>query len=331
MLELPLLILCCFVVFLAAANTAQARRVEFGMLKTSPARAPPTACSSPPPRSWPRCWSVGSFATCSDTWRVWLLAQATLSVPTSFSVSAAFVPQAALALGAVIIAGLTGLRRDLVTPVADLLRRVPGQTSRWGAVIGNVIVIVAALAAIVEVQTTSGPLTGIAILAPAAVILALGLLVSLLFDPFAGWWGRRAIRTGRLGSAMAMLHWARRRTDTRIVALLAVATGLVGYVAIAYGIGTIARHDQVVADLGARQVVSVSEVSMRGLLTAVHTVDPDGRYAMAVMPVGAGKPSVLAVDSPRLGVVGEWPTQAKGGLDAAAVTKALRPTVGRAS
>jgi putative ABC transport system permease protein len=154
------------------------------------------------------------------------------------------------------------------------------------------------------------------------------LVLSAAVDRFAAWSGRRALRRGRVGAAMAMLHLGRRRTGSRIVALLGVSVGLLSYAAIAFGTGTAARTDQVVASLGAGRVVSVGVMSMRELLADVRTVDPEGRYAMAVMPIGVGVP-ILAVDSPRLGVVGPWPRQgSSGGLDATAVRSALRPQAG---
>jgi putative ABC transport system permease protein len=328
-LELPLLVLCCFVVFLAAANTAQARRIELGMLKLRG--------STWSDRLWLASAEIvlpllagGVVGYLLGHVAVWLLARVTLTVSPAFAVTTQFVPQAALALLGVVVAGLIGLRRDLVTPVSELLRRVPSRGGRWGSVVLRTVVIVLAVAAVVQVRTGGPELAGLATLAPAIIILALGLVLALTFDPLVGRWGRRAVRRGRVGPAMAMLHLSRRRSGSRVVALLAIAVGLVGYVAIAYGTGTGARHDQVVASLGARRVVTVPELSMRELLTDVRAADPDGRYAMAVMPASVGgpnSPEILAVDSPRLGTAASWPAQGSGGLTVDAAMRALRPRV----
>src|SRR5262249_30542123 len=160
---------------------------------------------------------------------VWLLAQLILTGPTPPAISLAYAPQAALALLAVIVAGLLGLRRDLVAPVADLLRRVPARAGRWGSVVLRTLVIVLGAAAAFQVHPSDTPLTGLGVLAPAAVILAVSLVLAAAFDPIAGARGRRALRRGRLGSALAMLHLGRRRTGSRVVALLAVAVGLLAF------------------------------------------------------------------------------------------------------
>ena len=323
-LEVPLVVLCCFVIFLAAANTAQARRTEFGMLKLRGATAADRLWLAAAELLLPLAVG-GVLGYLVGQVGVWLFARLVLVGPTPFGLSASDLPQAGLALLAVAAAGLLGLRRDLVTPVADLLRRVPARAGHWGLVVLRTVVVVIGVAAVVQVHSADTPLAGIGVLAPAAVILSVALVLAAAFDRLAAAWGRRALRRGRIGAAMAMLHLGRRRTGSRIVALLAVSVGLLTYVAVAFGTGTAARTDQVVADLGADRVVSVGAVTMRELLTDVRAVDPDGRYAMAAMPIGTGAP-ILAVDSPRLGVIGPWPHQGDGGgLDAAAVRSALRP------
>jgi hypothetical protein len=326
-LELPLVVLCCFVIFLAASNTAQARRTELGMLKLRGASGADRFALAAGELVAPLVaggvlgYVVGQVA-------VWLFARLILTGPTPFAIRAAYLVPAGLSLLAVVVAGLLGLRRDLVAPVAELLRRVPARTARWGSVVLRTLVVVLGAAAVYQVHSGDQPLSGLGVLAPAAVILAVALVLTTVFDPMVGATGRRALRRGRIGAALALLHLGRRRTGSRVVALLGVAVGLLTFVAIAFGTGTQARTDQVVARLGARQVVSVPEMSTRELMYRVRKADPDGRYAMAVMPIGTGAP-ILAVDSPRLNVVGPWPNQNGGGLDVAGAQAALRPAMGR--
>jgi len=322
-LELPLLVLCCFVIFLAASNTAQARRTELGMLKLRGAAGGDRFGLAAGELVAPLVvggvlgFLIGQVA-------VWFFARLVLVGPTPFAISMGDLPRAGLALLAVVVAGLLGLRRDLVAPVAELLRRVPPRTARWGSAVLLTLVVVLGAAAVYQVRSSDSTVSGLGVLAPAAVILAVCLLLVTAFDPLAGATGRRALRRGRIGAALALLHLGRRRTGSRVVALIGVAVGLLTFVAVAFGTGTQARTDQVVAKLGAYRVVSVPEISMRTLMYDVRKADPDGTFAMAAMPIGVGAP-IMAVDSPRLAEIGPWPNQSGGGLGVAGAKAALRP------
>jgi putative ABC transport system permease protein len=319
----PLVLLCCFVLYLAAANAAQVRRLEFGMLKLHG--------STRPDRLW-----LGSAEILLPVFAgalvgyvvghvgVWLFGRATLGGPVELSLTADALPQAAAALAAAVVVCLLGLRRNLAAPVVDLLRRVPSRSARGAGLVARVIALALAVAAVVQLRTTPD-LSDVSILAPAAAILAVAVIGAVAFDRVAGRWGRRALDRGRLGLALGLLHLGRRRAGARLLALLAVAIGLVGFAAAAADTATRARQEQVALRLGAERVVTVRPVSMRTLLSTVRAVDPDGSYAMAVMPLPGLRTPVplLAVDSPRLARVAT-----PAGLDTAAAA-ALRPEVGR--
>jgi hypothetical protein len=112
------------------------------------------------------------------------------------------------------------------------------------------------------------------------------------------------------------------------LALLVVAVGLVGFAAAASEIGTLARTRQVEANLGADRVLQVRPTSARQLLDAVRTADPDGQYAMAVMPMRARQDNlpILAVDTTRLAQATRWPHD-PGAPSTDATAAAIRPTV----
>jgi putative ABC transport system permease protein len=325
----PLILLCCFVVFLAAVNTAQARRLEFGMLKLRG--------STGPDRVWLGAAEIllplaaGAVAGYLVGYvGVWLFARATLHVPVRFSIGTEALVPAAVGFAAAVVASLLGIRRDLTTPVADLLRRVPTPTRRWGLVVGQVLAVVLAAAAVVQVRSSS-ELSGFSVLAPPLVILAVGMVGATVFDAVVERWGRRALRRGRLGLALGLLHLGRRRAGARLLALLVVVVGLVGFAAIAADTANTARREQVSIALGADRVATVRATSMRFLMHAVRSVDPEGSYAMAVMPLRSGRPAlpVLALDSPRLGQVAAWSSDPAARLDPAAAMSLLRPKVGR--
>jgi putative ABC transport system permease protein len=331
---LPLIVLCCFVVFLAATSTAQARRVELGMLKLRGATAAD--------RLWLASAEIvaplvaGAIAGyLLGPVAVWLLARATLTVPTGFSLTAEVAPRAALALLATVVAGLIGLRRDLFTSAAELLRRVPASAGGWGGIVARTLAVVIAVLALIQVRASGNQPSTLSSLAPALVILAIALLLATLFDPVAAWWGRRALRRGVLGTALALLHLGRRRSGSRVVALLVVAVGLVGFAAAAYQTGTTARRDQVRVSVGASRVLLIRQLPMRTLLYATRKVDPQGAYAMAVVPLNRGSgttaPTMLAVDSGRLSTAAFWPTgyggQSVPDVDARGATALMRPRV----
>ena len=334
----PLILLCCFVVFLAAASTVQARRVELGMLKLRGAGLLD--------RWWLACAEVmlpvlaGGFAGyLLGHVAVWLFVRPSfMSRPTAMmvgsqasptaSLTTEALPYAAVALAAALGAGLLALRRDLAAPALDLLRQVPARTQRWGGAVVRTMAVVLAMAAVVQLRSANGGFSGLSLIAPAMVILAVALVSAAAFDRLAGWWGRRALRRGRLGVALAALHLGRRRAGSRVLALLVVAVGLVGFAAAASEVATVARTHQVEANLGADRVLQVNPMSARALLETVRAVDPGGAYAMAVMPMHDRRENlpVLAVDTPRLAQATRWP----GGTGAPSLSvsaAAMRPSL----
>jgi hypothetical protein len=207
---MPLILLCCFVVFLAAASTTQDRRVELGMLKLRG--------TGVLDRWWLGAAEVvlpvlagGVAGYLLGHAAVWLFARLTLSGRPDIPVTTQAVPHALVALVAALGAGLLALRGDLARPALDLLRRVPARTQRWGGTVLRTVVVVLALAAVFQLRSAGGGFTGLSLVAPAMVILAVALVSASVFDRLAQWWGRRALRRGRLGVALGALHLGRRR------------------------------------------------------------------------------------------------------------------------
>jgi hypothetical protein len=106
------------------------------------------------------------------------------------------------------------------------------------------------------------------------------------------------------------------------VVLVAVSVGLLGFGAAAVDVGVRARQELAVMETGATTVAVLGSVHPSTLLAKVRTVDPDGRYAMAVAPVPASIP-VLAVDATRLAAVATWRPDA--GIDPAELGRLLHP------
>jgi len=323
----PLLALCWFVLFLAIAYTAQARRHELGIVKL---RGVSTRDQ----------WSLAAAESLTPVLAgavagyllghlgVWLYGRAVFGPHASVVLTTRPWPYAAVALAGAVLAAIVALRRDLAATATDLLRRVPARGARWGDLALGGVVAAAAVVALVQLRSATGDPTGLSLLAPALSLMALGLLGGAALDPVAARVGARAVHRGRVGLALGALHLGRRHTSSRLLAVVLVATALLTFAATAAAVAAQARRDQVEQAIGADAVLRVSEVRPAALLQTVRTVDPDGAYAMAVVAVDPGPAGkrVLAVDATRLSTASVWPRTA--GLSAAAAARALRPDLG---
>src|SRR4029077_10141217 len=95
----------------------------------------------------------------------------------------------------------------------------------------------------------------------------------------------------------------------RLFTLLAVASGLLAFVAAGLSVAGQARDERAGVTVGAAQVLTVAHDSASQLIDATHAVDPAGTWAMAVARLDqtdGGAPPVLAVDSGRLAHVADW-------------------------
>ncbi|NMO57371.1 ABC transporter permease [Actinoplanes sp. TBRC 11911] len=226
---------------------------------------------------------------------------------------------APVAAGAAVLTALVAQRKQVATPVAELLRRAPVVPNSAVAIAFEVVFVV--FAGVAAVQLGIGrDLRGLGTFATALVLLALAMIVGRLLLPWAGPISRRALSRGRLALALAGFQLFRRPGAVRLFALLTAAVAVAGYASYAVDVGAAGRVEQSVLGTGAARVVTVSAVSRQGLLGAVRAVDPSGAYAMAAirLPGTAG----LAVDSTRLAAVAAWPSD---GPSIASVAHALHP------
>jgi hypothetical protein len=108
---------------------------------------------------------------------------------------------------------------------------------------------------------------------------------------------------------MAALYLARRPGAARLLVVLALVLGTLGFAAASAEVAADGRAAEARWRLGAARVLQVQEASRTELLAAVRAADPEGRYAMAVASAPGGNPgdpSVLAVDTTRLAAVSLW-------------------------
>jgi FtsX-like permease family protein len=234
---------------------------------------------------------------------------------------------APVATGAAVVTAVLAERRQLAAPVTELLRRVPpGARTATATIAAEVVVVLLAAVAVVQLSITDGLLAGVGTFAPALVMIGAALVAARLLLPGASVFARRALRRGRLGTALAAFQLSRRPGAVRLFAVLTAAVAVAGYAGCAVDAAARQRTDQTRLGVGATRVLSVAPVGRSALLTAVRRADPGGHEAMAVvrLPQEKSGPPVLAVDTPRLAAVAAWPAGAPGADE---VRGRLRPIV----
>jgi putative ABC transport system permease protein len=228
---------------------------------------------------------------------------------------------APVAAAAVVLTALLAQRRQVATPVAELLRRAPVVPGTATAIAFELVLVVLAAVAAVQLATGGGDLRGVGTFATALVLVGAALLAARLLLPWAAPVARRALGRGRVGVALAGFQLFRRPGAVRLFGLLTAAVAVAAYAAYAVDVGAQGRADQAVLGTGATRVLTVGPVGRQGLLNAVRAVDPAGDFGMAAvrLPDGSG----LAVDATRLDAVASWPGD---GPSRRSVARALRPS-----
>ena len=308
----PLVMLAWFVIFLAAAYAAAGLRFEYGVVAL---------------RGAPRLL------------RWWLAAGenvAMILVGTfvSYGITLLFAPVAIgwalIALAGSLLAALIAVARPVSSAVAPLLRRVPatvrGMGSRLG-LIGEVLVVLLAVVAAVQLRVGGGELSGVTLLVPGLIILGTAMATGFAVVPVARRIGHRAMRRGRIATALGAFTIGRRPGAQRILVLMSVAVGLLAFATAGLSVAATGRSDLATVQTGASRVLTLAPVSRAALLQGVHAADPSGKWAMATAEMPAptpGVPPILAVDAPRLAAVATWWPQ-YGTLSAAKVAALLHP------
>jgi len=299
-LVLPLVALCWYVILLAAASGAEARRTDLGQLAL---RGVPAG---------QRYW----LAAAPDALAV--LAGAPFGAIAGRLVGPLAAPDGASGLAAPgmprntlfavaggIVAVLLAYRSALTTRPVDLLRRVSSTDGRWRTAAAEVVVAALAVFALFEARAAgSAPRGGLTLLAPVLLVVFGALVVGRALPIVARALGRRALRRGRLPAALAGIELARRPAARRTLILAVLGVALVCFAATSVDLGAQARADRAEVELGAPRVLSVESIAGPALRTAVRAADADGRWAMAAVRVNPpGSAPVLAVDADRLAAV----------------------------
>lgn len=295
-----LVALCWFALFFAVRQTAELRRTDLGLLKLRGAarwRAwVATAGQSAVPAVVGALLGYG-LGHLVARW----LGGAAVDVARGATLSAL---AAGVAVLGALLAAVAAEWRAMRASVIDLLRGVPARQRGWRTDAVDLTVVGLALAAVYQAYATRDETSWLAMLAPALVALAVGLVVARAVVPLAQLTGVWALGTGRLGVALAATHLARRPGTHRVFALLAIAVALLTAGTTSWQVAADARDVRAVQDVGATRVLTVAAQGRDHLLAAVRAADPGGRSAMAV--VRSTSPPVLALDATRLAGVASW-------------------------
>ncbi|WP_250033333.1 ABC transporter permease [Paractinoplanes maris] len=322
-LAVPLVLLACYSIFLAVSYGTQGRQPELALVALRGSRW------------WTRWWLAtgenlvailaGAVAGCvAGQLLVNAVAAARfpgVGVDPGWA-SLRYAPFAALAaLGAAMLAQ----RRHLLSPVAGLLRRNPAVAGGPRALAVEAVVVLLAAVFAVQLVISDGSLTGVGLLAPAFVMLALALLAARAVLPQVTRYASRALAAGDLGPALAGFQLSRRPGAQRLFALMVATVAVAGYAACAIDVAARGRVVQAELGVGASRVLEVEPVFRSQLLHAVRQVDPEGAYAMATVRLrnsDGREPLGLAADTSRLAAVASWPD---GADDARDVIAELHP------
>ncbi len=246
----------------------------------------------------------------------WLLVRAAAgrvfapgTVVTLTSTSLSVVLTVAIAsLGGLLTAALAA-RTVLRRPVSELLRRVPPRRAGRGAGIVEAVVVVLAIAGVVQLASDRGGRPSpVALLGPGMIAVAGGLLAGRLLVRVARRRTTAALARGRVAGVGGWAAIARRPGTARIASVVAVATCLLLVGVQAWSVAERNRHERAAAETGAEVVLHVLAPGPESLLREVRAADPGGTYAMAAVAVRSSnqQAQLLAVDASRADRVVAW-------------------------
>ncbi|MEV6304091.1 FtsX-like permease family protein [Actinoplanes sp. NPDC051861] len=321
-LAVPLVLLACFTIYLTVGYGAQGRQSELAVVALRGSRW------------WTRWWLAtgesltavlaGALVGCLTGQLLVNLFAAILFPGVGTDPAVTSLEYAPVAAVAALVAAVAAQRRQLVSPVAALLRRSPAADRRRFTATEAVVVLLAVVTG-AQFALSDGALTGISLFAPALIILALAMLAARALLPLVNRYAGRALNRGRLGVALAGIQLSRRPGAGQLFALLVASAAVAGYATSAVDTAAGGRTVEAYLGTGADRVLTVQPVTRQRLLDGVRLADPDGRFAMAVALLpggGTGAGAGLAVDSERLGAVAAWPA---GAPDPAELGRRLHP------
>ncbi|MBM7789148.1 hypothetical protein [Tenggerimyces flavus] len=320
----PVIVLCWFVIHLAVGHGMWGRRLEVGAVVLRGARWPTRAATVAGESLLPLLAGVPVGLLLAGP----LVGMTGPGDGSPIGIDDDQLVAAGLAAAGTVAAGLLALRRELAGPVGRLLRQMAPRSHRLAVAAFEVLVIALGIVSVVELRQLGGHLVGVRVAAPVLVILAVAMLAALAVPSLLDLLGRWTLRRGRIGPAVAAFYLARRpAASARLLAVLVLVFGTLGFAAIATDVAAQGRQAEAQQLLGAPRVLEVRPINREAFLKAVRKADPGGKDAMAVVAAyrsTGDNPPLLAVDSTRLSHVAYWPER-YGATRAAQAAELLRP------
>jgi hypothetical protein len=222
---------------------------------------------------------------------------------------------ATFALG--MAAAALGVRTLIRPSLVNEPRATSAKRAARGANVLDLLVLLLATAAVVELLTAGNDLGGtasggtgsnpLAALAPALIGIAVGVAGARLLPLVVSVVARSVQWTRRVGVSLACVSIMRRPGNARRVMVPAIAVGLLVFSIAAFQVARANRQRQALFTTGAAVVDQVRPAPGVDLVSAVRRADPGGHEAMAVAIENAPSGTTLAVDSSRLANLGIWP------------------------
>src|SRR6266511_2844263 len=234
-----LLLFCWFLLFLTLRASATEQRPETGWLalRGVPRRHASMYRTAPVVLALAAALPVGLGLGVAAGW----LAAAGYARPAHPRLSLAALGLAALATCAGAIAAAAADRQGRAGGVGALMRRVPGRDNAQWVAAGELVAAVCAIAGVVLLRTGADNATGVALLTPALVALATGLIAARALVPVAAAVGRRLLARGRVGHGLALLSLGRRPGVHRAIVLVTVGLAMLGSAIGAWTLAAAAR------------------------------------------------------------------------------------------
>jgi len=330
LVELQLVLLTLFVLYLLVMTASEAREHEVALAKLRgfPLLRVMAVGLLEPVLLLVLAWPVGIALS----WLVVRVVASRLLLP---GTPVTIGPVALLAAAAALLGGLAatvlGTRSILVRPVVDQLRETRGgRKSEPLRIAADTIAVTLAAAGLLELAL-SGALRGdqtdpLAVIAPGLVGVAAAILGIRLLPALSGPALRFTANSRFVGGFLAIRQVIRRRGVLRQILLICPAVGLATFAVTGFAIADRNRSTRAAFEVGASRVLIVVVAPDADLTQAVRAADPGGRSAMAAVQHHSSVGDVLAVDAGRLAAVSAWAPQIASRNVAGVVRWLLPPT-----
>ena len=263
---------------------------------------------------------LGGYAATGVLARSWLRADTALEVPEASVVGGLGVGVAVFAISAAAIG--RGLRETLGERLTGLHR--PRASGRVVLVAEMVVVLLAATLPLSVLGADRGGLGVADLLLPVSAAVAAGLLTTRAVTWVAVRWTARGAERP-LPVFVAARAVARRSAGTLVILPVCAAIA-VSVFAVGIDSAASAWRASVAATTAPGDEVYSSTRLIDETLHLTDALDPDGRYLMAASRISVpGSGSFVAVDTSRLGRMGDWPAQWLDGRTGADVGQELAP------